>query len=65
MEFSLKQFQCIQQVEESMSGGVSREEASDQYPGAEPIETSSRWTPALGDGSRSSFGDIRELAASG
>jgi len=39
-------------VEESMGGGVSREEASVHYPGADLIETSLRWTPALGDGGR-------------
>ena len=32
-----------------MGGRVSREEASVHYSGAEPIKTSSRWTPALGD----------------
>jgi len=48
-----------------MGGGVSREEASVHDPGAELSETSSRWTPALGDGSRRCFGDIRELAAVG
>jgi len=48
-----------------MGGGISREEASVHYPGAEPIETHLRWTPALGDGGRRFFGDIRELAAVG
>ena len=46
-----------------MGGGVSREEVSVHYPGAELIEKSSRWTPALGDGSRRFFGDIPDLAA--
>jgi len=48
-----------------MGGGVSQEEASVHYPGAEPIETSLRWTPALGHSARRFFGDIQELAAVG
>ena len=52
-------------MQESMGGGVTREEASVHYPAAEPIQTSSRLTPALGDSGRRCFGDIRELAATG
>jgi len=48
-----------------MGGGVSREEASVQYLRAELIETSLRWTPALGDGGRRFFGNIQDLAAVG
>ena len=59
------QLQCIAQVEESMGGGVSREEALVNDPAAELIERSSRWTPALSYSSRRSFGDIQDLAAVG
>jgi len=59
------QLQCIQQVQESMGGRVSGEEELVHYPGAEPFETGLRWTPALGDGCPTFFGDIWELAAVG
>jgi len=48
-----------------MGGGVSREEPLVQYREAEPIETSSRWTPSLGDGGCRYFGDIQDMAAIG
>jgi len=48
-----------------MGGKVSRKEASVHYPGAALIETSSRWTPSLGDGGSRFFGNIRDLAAVG
>jgi len=48
-----------------MGDRVTRKEALVHYPGAEPFETGSRWTPAQGDGGHRSFGDIRELGAIG
>ena len=48
-----------------MGGAVSTEEASVDYPGAEPFETGLRWTPGLGDGGRRCFGDIQDVAAIG
>jgi len=48
-----------------MGGGVSRDVASVHHPGAEPIETISRFNPALEDSGRRFFGEIRELAATG
>jgi len=48
-----------------MGGWVLGEEASVHNPGAEPLETGLRWTPALGDGSCRLFGDIRGLAVVG
>ena len=74
MEFSLKQFakrmgqpklQYFQQVEDSMGGWVSGEEASVPYPGTEAFETAARWTPAPGDGSIKFLGDCGDLAAFG
>jgi len=46
-----------------MGGGVSQEESSIHYPGAELFETGSKWTPALGDSGRRFVGDIGEPGA--
>jgi len=59
------QLQCVQQVEESMGGGVSQETASVLHLGAEPFQPASRWTASLGDSSCIYFCDIRGLAAVG
>jgi len=48
------QLQCIQQVEQSMGHWVSGEKALVHYLGVEPLQTSSRWTPAHG-GSGTNF----------
>jgi len=42
------QLQCVQQVEESIGGCVSGEEASVYFLGAEPVEATLRWTPCTG-----------------
>jgi len=59
------QLQCVQQVEESMGGWVSAEEALAHYLRAAQFETGLRWSPALGDGGCRLFGDNPELAAIG
>ena len=59
------QLQCIQQVEQSLGGWVSREEALVHYAETDPFETAVRWTPALWDGGCKFFGDVGDLAALG
>jgi hypothetical protein len=59
------QLQHVKQGEESIGDRVSGEKTSVQHLGAEPFETGSRWTPALGDGSHRCYSNIQELAAVG